>query len=232
LQFADYMRPSIRLAALMHTPSVYVFTHDSVFLGEDGPTHQPVEHVECLRLIPNLHVFRPADGMETAMAWAYALDHEHGPTALCLTRQKVPALKLPQGFDPKLVWRGGYVALEAPAADCTLIATGSEVSAALAAAALLQQQGLKARVVSMPNRELFEAQDAAYRSQVLGAAPLASVEAGVTSGWRSLTGRKGLNIGIDTWGVSAPSPVLAEYFGLSPEKVAGRVAGWLKELKG
>jgi transketolase len=232
LQFADYMRPSIRLAALMHAPSIYVFTHDSVFLGEDGPTHQPVEHVECLRLIPNLHVFRPADGMETAMAWAYALDHEHGPTALCLTRQKVPSLKLPQGFDPQLVWRGGYVALEAAAAGCTLVATGSEVSAALAAAQLLLAQGIKARVVSMPNRELFEAQDAAYRGQVLGAAPLASVEAGVTSGWRALTGSQGLNIGIDTWGVSAPAPVLAEYFGLSPEKIASRVAGWLKELKG
>ena len=166
------------------------------------------------------------------MAWAYALDHEHGPTALCLTRQKVPALKLPQGFDPLLVWRGGYVALEAAEADCTLVATGSEVSASLAAAALLLPHGIKARVVSMPNRELFEAQDATYRAQVLGDAPLASCEAGVTHGWRALTGRKGLNIGIDTWGVSAPAPELAEYFGLSPEKIAGRVAAWLKELKG
>lgn len=232
LQFADYMRPSIRLAALMHVPAIYVFTHDSVFLGEDGPTHQPVEHVECLRLIPNLQVFRPADGMETAMAWAYALDQAHGPTALCLSRQKLLALKLPQGFDPQQVWRGGYVLLDAAVADCTLVATGSEVSAALAAAGLLQAQGIRARVVSMPSRGLFEVQDAAYRARVLGAAPLVSVEAGVTHGWRALTGDKGLNIGIDTWGVSAPGPVLADYFGLSPKKIAGSVTAWLKELKG
>lgn len=230
LVFSDYMRPPIRLAALMQIPSIQVFTHDSFFLGEDGPTHQPIEHLAALRAIPHLTVFRPADGVETAMAWAWSLMAAKGPSVYALTRQKVPALTRPAGFTNRDVWKGGYIIAEAAGGKpvATVIATGSEVGLAIAAQKLLAERGLAVRVVSMPSVELFEQQSASYRDSVLGDVPLAVVEAGRTVGWYKLIGREGLAIGIDDFGASAPAEVLAEKFGFTPGAVAERVERWLK----
>lgn len=232
LVFSDYMRPAIRLAALMQVPSIFIFTHDSIFLGEDGPTHQPVEHVMALRAIPHLNVFRPADGLETAMAWAWALMEARGPVAFAFTRQKLPALERPAGFDRREVWRGGYILAEAAggAPQATLIATGSEVGLAVAAQKLLAEQGLPIRVVSMPSVELFAAQPRAYQESVLGGPGVrrAALEAGRTDGWYRWIGTDGLAMGMDDFGASAPAEVLAEQFGFTPITVAGRVAEWLK----
>ena len=229
LTFSDYMRPPIRLAALMEIPSIFIFTHDSIFLGEDGPTHQPIEHLWVLRAVPHLTLFRPADAVEVAMAWSWVLQAAHGPAALVFTRQKLPAIARPAGFEPRDVWRGGYVLAEAESgpADATLIATGSELSLAVAARDALAARGLRLRLVSMPSVELFERQDAAYKQQVLGAGPVASLEAGVTQGWYRYVGRDGLAMGIDRFGASAPMGDLAERFGFTPAKVAGRIAAWL-----
>jgi transketolase len=223
LTFSDYMRGSVRLGALMGTPSVWVFTHDSIYLGEDGPTHQPVEHVAALRSIPNLWVIRPANPAEVAGAWEAAVNRVDGPTALVLTRQGLP---VPSGADPAPVGRGGYVVREG--SDAVLVATGSEVWVALEAATLLEDLGISVRVVSMPCMEAFFDQDDAYRSDVLGGdLPTASLEAGTTFGWAAVTGRDGLNIGVDRFGASAPSAVLAEKYGLTPESVAARIEAWL-----
>jgi len=223
LTFSDYMRGSVRLGALMGTPSVWVFTHDSIYLGEDGPTHQPVEHVAALRSMPNLWVIRPASPAEVAGAWEVAINRVDGPTALVLTRQGLP---VPAGADPAPVERGAYVVREGR--DAILVATGSEVWVALEAAMLLEDGGLSVRVVSMPCMEAFFDQDAAYRSAVLGGdLPTASLEAGTTFGWATVTGRDGLNIGVDRFGASAPSAVLAEKFGLTPESVAAGIEAWL-----
>lgn len=232
LIFSDYMRPPIRLAALMGVPSIWVFTHDSIFLGEDGPTHQPIEQVSSLRAIPHNTVFRPADGLETAMAWAYALMEAKGPVVLALTRQNVSPLARPEGFALRDVWKGGYVVAEAPngSAAATLIATGSEVGTALAAQKLLADRGVQIRVVSMPSVDLFVEQPVAYQEQVLGGknGRVATLEAGKTDGWYRFAGRDGLVMGLDDFGASAPAGVLAEKFGFTPEQVANRIADWLK----
>jgi transketolase len=229
LQFADYMRPAVRLAALARLQSIYVWTHDSIFLGEDGPTHQPVEHLSALRVIPNLHVVRPVDGEEVAVAWAHALNRKDGPTALILTRQKLAPVERDGGFDAQQAARGGYV-VKAPAqATFSVIATGSEVPLAQAALALLAARGVHGRLVSMPCLECFEAQDQAWRDAVLPPTlPTAAVEAAVGVEWWKLTGRDGLVIGIDRFGASGPEKALAEAYGFTPAQVADRLERWLR----
>lgn len=224
LTFSDYMRPAVRLGALMGTPSIWVWTHDSVFLGEDGPTHQPIEHLAALRSIPGLRVIRPADPTEVAVAWEMALGHVSGPTAIVLTRQGLPVPRGP--IDRGLVARGGYVRRQG--SDAVLIATGSEVPLAERAAELLDDRGHSIRVVSMPCVEVFLAQDAEYRAGVLGSdLPIATVEAGVTFGWERFSGPTGLRIGIDRFGISAPASVIAEEWGFTPQAVSDRLATWL-----
>jgi len=230
LVFSDYMRPSIRLAALSHLRAIFVFTHDSVFLGEDGPTHQPIEHAASLRLIPNLHVWRPGDGPETAAAWAEAIRRERGPSALLLTRQNLPALSRPAGFDPGLLLRGGYVLAEAEGGrpDVTLVATGSEVPLAAAARAKLAGKGVRARVVSMPCVERFREEPEAYRASVLpSGGRFVVLEAGRTDGWFALLEGSVLPIGIDRFGASAPYEVIARELGFTPDAVAERTLAWL-----
>ncbi len=226
LVFADYMRPAIRLAALSHIQAAFVFTHDSIFLGEDGPTHQPVEHLWTLRLIPNLDVFRPADGLECAAAWTHAMQRREGPTAMALSRQKLPALSRPEGFDPHLMLKGGYILADAKNAPPTviLIATGSEVALAVETKKLLEAEGERVRVVSMLCLEQYQRQNQAYRDQVLPPGiPRVAIEAGVTPPWRSLVGERGLVIGLDSFGESAPDTDLAVHFGFTADVVAGKV---------
>ena len=224
LTFSDYMRPAVRLGALMETPSIWIWTHDSVFLGEDGPTHQPVEHLAALRSIPGLRVIRPADPTEVAVAWELALGHTDGPTALILSRQGLPVP--PEPTDRGLVARGGYVRRQGT--DAVLVATGSEVPLAEQAADLLGERGHSIRVVSMPSVEIFLAQDEDYRTEVLGdGLPTATIEAGVTFGWERFSGRTGLRIGIDHFGASAPASVIAEEWGFTPKAVSDRLAIWL-----
>jgi transketolase len=228
LVFSDYMRPAIRLAALSGLPVVYVFTHDSIFLGEDGPTHQPVEQLWALRAIPNLLVFRPADGYETAVAWGLALARTSGPSALCLTRQKVPPIERTESAalgDPR---RGAYVVSGAEGADLVLVATGSEVHLAVEAAKAIEKVGKRVRVVSALCLELFEEQEAAYRNALLPpGVPVVTIEAGRTGPWRAIAGRSGLVIGVDRFGASAPHTVLAEKFGLTAEAVTAKIRAWL-----
>ena len=221
--FSDYMRPAVRLAALSKLPAIYVWTHDSVGLGEDGPTHQPVEHLMALRVIPNLHVIRPADASETAEAWRLAMKRTDGPTALVLTRQKIATIDRSSYGDASGTRRGAYVVAEGD--DAIVIATGSEVALALEARELLEKAGVSCRVVSMPCWELFEAQADDYRESVLPEAVKArvSVEAGVTFGWRRYLGEKGRAIGIDRFGASAPGNTIFEKIGLTPESVAETV---------
>jgi len=230
LVFSDYLRPAIRLAALMELPSIYVFTHDSIFLGEDGPTHQPIEHLSALRLIPNLKVFRPADGVETAAAWYYAATNDRGPTALVFTRQSVPAIEKNADFVPKTVLRGGYIVKDAKDFDVLIIATGSEVGLARDAIALLNESGIKARLVSMPSVNLFLEQDAAYKNSVIpaGYGKIVTIEAGATALWRGFAGLNGLCIGIDRFGASAPLNDLREKFGFTPLAVADKIKDFLK----
>lgn len=219
LVFADYLRPSIRLAALSHLPVVYIFTHDSVAVGEDGPTHQPVETVAALRLIPNLDVLRPADPEETAGAWAAALERVDGPTVLSLTRQAVPMLPGDAGERRRGVARGAYVLVrETAALDTLLVATGSEVQVAVAAA---KELGPGTRVVSMPSAFRFAHQDASYRDEVLPPAcrRRVSVEAGVTAGWERWVGEAGRSVGIDRFGVSAPGGTVLEKLGINVANV-------------
>jgi transketolase len=224
--FSDYMRPSIRLAALMGCRVVYVLTHDSVGVGEDGPTHQPVEHLASLRAMPNLFVVRPADANETAAAWRIALERTGGPTALVLTRQKLPVLPPGSVFREDGAHRGAYVLEEAGGGrpDVLLIATGSEVSVALAARKLLAAEGVAARVVSMPCWKRFEEQDAAYREAVLPPSVPArvSVEAGSTFGWERYVGGRGASVGIDRFGASAPAGRIFRELGITPEAVRDR----------
>jgi transketolase len=217
------MRTPIRLAALMKIPTTFVFTHDSLMVGEDGPTHQPVEHLATLRVIPNLHVFRPADGAETAAAWTHALSRRDGPVALALTRQNVPKLPHAAGWEPRTALRGGYVLQDAQGARATIVATGAEVGLAVDAAALLAKDGITVRVVSMPCVELFLQQDAGYRAGVLGNAPVFALEMGRPEYWCQFTGRLDRCIGQSTFGASAPAKHVAEHFGFVPAKVAERV---------
>ncbi|WEK47177.1 MAG: transketolase [Candidatus Andeanibacterium colombiense] len=233
LIFSDYCRNAIRLSALQQVGVVYVLTHDSIGLGEDGPTHQPVEQVMSLRLIPNLQVFRPADAIETAECWALALQSPKTPSVLALSRQNLPAVR-GEGDE---AWTGaanrsakGAYRLKAAIAarKVVLIATGSEVSVALDTAAALEQQGIGADVVSAPCLELFDKQDEAYRADVLpDDALIVSIEAGVTLGWQAYTGRKGLNVGLDRFGASAPAEVLFEHFGFSADKIVPRITAKL-----
>ncbi|OGA57507.1 MAG: transketolase [Betaproteobacteria bacterium RIFCSPLOWO2_12_FULL_67_28] len=221
LVFSDYARNALRMAALMRQRVVYVFTHDSIGLGEDGPTHQPVEHAASLRLIPNLELWRPCDTVETAVAWAAALERRDGPTALLLSRQNLPFCKRAQ---PDEVKRGGYVLADAAGAKAVLIATGSEVQLALAAQKLLAESGLATRVVSMPSTSVFDRQDAGYRAAVLpqGLARVA-IEAGVPDYWRKYVGAfdqaQGAVVGIDRFGESAPAGELFKHFGFTPEHI-------------
>jgi transketolase len=228
LVFSDYMRPAIRVAALAGLPAIYLFTHDSIFVGEDGPTHQPVEHAAALRLIPNLHVFRPADGLETAVAWGMALERRDGPAALLLSRQKLPALaREPRGelTDPR---RGAYLVTGEDHPDAVVAASGSELHLALAARDALGREGKKLNVVSVLCMELFDEQDPDYRRALFPAGvPVATIEAGRTYPWRALAGRDGLTIGIDHFGASAPAAVLAERYGLTPDKVTTKIRDWL-----
>ena len=227
LIFSDYMRPPVRLAALSKLQSIYVWTHDSVFLGEDGPTHQPIEQLTSLRAIPNLHVVRPADGLETAAAWAHALERREGPTALVLTRQKLPKVARASS-DPEQLFRGGYVVQDAPDAKVTVVATGSEVATAQGALALLAAKGIQARLVSMPCLECFEAQPASYRDAVVPPGHrVAVVEAARGLEWWRLAGKDGLVLGIDRFGESAPEKALAAEFGFTPAQVAEKIERWL-----
>jgi len=230
LVFTDYARPAIRLSALMKLPVVWVFTHDSIFVGEDGPTHEPVEHLASLRAIPNLLVVRPADGLETAAAWGLALERRDGPTLIALCRQNTAVLERPAGFAPAMLRLGAYVVRENVAPDAvTLIATGSEVGAAVDAAERLGTSGVAARVVSMPAPQLFMRQDAAWRNTVLPrGGRRVSVEAGCTEGWHRVIGADGLAIGIDRYGESAPAPELARHFGFTGEAIARRVLAWVR----
>ncbi len=225
LVFSDYMRPSVRLAALMQLPVTYVWTHDSIGLGEDGPTHQPVEHIASLRAIPGLDVVRPADANETAWAWRMALEHADRPTALCLSRQNLPTVDRTNGefADAAGVARGGYVLAEASggAPAVVLVATGSEVQLAVEARQQLEQEGIATRVVSLPCREWFDAQDAGYRDQVLPPAVRArvSIEAGVGQGWREVVGDAGQIISLEHFGASAAPARLYAEFGFTVEAV-------------
>ena len=232
LVFSDYMRPSIRLAALTGLPVIYVFTHDSIGLGEDGPTHQPIEHLAALRAIPHLTVIRPADPAETVVAWRVALERRQGPTALILTRQKVPLLDRRQYSPAELAAKGAYTLADAAAGALRviLIATGSEVSLALEARRLLEAKGIGTRVVSMPSWELFAEQPGTYRDEVLPPASKArlAVEAASGFGWRQHVGDQGAIVGIEGFGASAPGGVLMEKYGFTPEKIAARAEGLLR----
>lgn len=230
LVFSDYCRPSLRLAALMSLRTVWVMTHDSIFLGEDGPTHQPVEHLAALRAIPGLRVIRPGDANETAVAWRMALEHR-GPTVLSLTRQGLPTLDRSETADAEEAMRGGYVLWERGGApEALLIASGSELHVALDVARTLHREdGRAVRVVSLPCWEVFEEQDAEYRDRVLPPACGArvSLEAAATFGWERYTGPLGLRLGLDRFGASAPAGALAEHFGLAPGQVLDRVRSYL-----
>jgi transketolase len=228
LVFSDYMRPAIRLAALSHLQSIFVFTHDSVYLGEDGPTHQPVEHFWALRLIPNLDFIRPCDALECAAAWSHALTRRDGPTAIALTRQKVANIPRPEGFDARSMLRGAYVLADAEGAPTLVIlATGSEVEVAVAAKKQLDAAGERVRVVSVPCLDQFEREDAAYRSQVLpSGVPAVVIEIGVSAPWRGVVGQGGLVIGRDYFGASAPDKVLQKEFGFTPDAVVEKIKAW------
>ena len=220
LVFSDYMRPPVRLAALMKIPTIYVWTHDSVGLGEDGPTHQPVEHLAALRAIPGLDLVRPADANETAVVWRTVLEHADRPAGIALSRQALPVLDAAKVVD---AGRGGYVLEEASSGlpQVILIATGSEVSLALVARERLEAEGWRSRVVSMPCIEWFHAQEPSYQQQVLPPAVTArvSVEAGVSQGWREMVGESGEIVAIDHFGASASAKVVFEQFGFTPDRV-------------
>jgi len=230
LVFSDYMRPAIRLASLMKQQVIYVFTHDSIFVGEDGPTHEPIEHLAALRCMPGLTVIRPADTAETIVAWAVALEKKDGPTVLALTRQNVSAVNdVPT--KAKGLRKGAYVVRDADRIDVLLIATGSEVGTALGAADILEEKGIGVRVVSMPSTNLFEAQDTNYRDAIIppSVKKRAAIEAGTSFGWHRYVGDEGMVICIDQFGASAPYKVLAEKFGFTAENVAAKVLEYLKK---
>lgn len=232
LVFSDYMRGAVRVAAIMQAPVIFVWTHDSVGVGEDGPTHQPVEHMAALRAIPNLIVIRPADANETVAAWRYALTHRNRPIALLLSRQNLPVLPGTKEASRDALPRGAYILADAPnaAPDVILIGAGSEVAVALAARDLLAKEGVAARVVSMPSWELFEAQDASYRESVLPAkiAARVSVEAGVTMGWERYVGSAGATVGINRFGESGKGPAVMAHLGITAENVAQKALAIVK----
>jgi len=228
--FADYMRPAIRLAAMNHLPVVYVFTHDSIGLGEDGPTHQPVEHLMSLRAMPGLITLRPADSNETREAWIHAMERMDGPTALVFSRQKLKTLDRTKLGSEKGLHQGAYVLSTRPNFKAILVATGAEVQTALECQSNLDVQGIPIQVVSMPSIELFLKQPASYRESVVpSTVPRASLEAGSKFGWREIVGDKGLVIGLDHFGASAPAPKLFESFKLDSKSVTEQVSAWLKQ---
>jgi transketolase len=223
LIFSDYMRPAVRLAALMKLPVTYVWTHDSIGLGEDGPTHQPVEHLAALRAIPGLDIVRPGDANETVVAWRTILEHTDRPAGLALSRQDLPTLDRSEFASAEGTAMGGYVLAEASSGQprVILIATGSELQLAVAARETLEAEGTPTRVVSMPCVEWFRAQDLAYQQQVLPGAVRArvSVEAAVAQGWREIVGESGEIVSLEHFGASAAQPVLYEQFGFTPDRV-------------
>jgi transketolase len=228
LVFSDYARNAVRMAALMKQRVILVYTHDSIGLGEDGPTHQPVEHVASLRIVPNVRVWRPCDTVETAAAWADAIERRDGPTCLILSRQALPAMSR-SAAQLAEVARGGYVLVDCGSApECILIATGSEVGLAVDSARRLAEAGRRVRVVSMPCTSVFDAQPQAYRDSVLPpGVPRVAIEAGVRDGWWRYVGTGGAVIGMDTFGASAPAKRLFEHFGFTPENVIRTVEGLL-----
>jgi transketolase len=220
--FTDYMRPAIRIGAITRQRVIHVLTHDSIGLGEDGPTHQPIEHLASLRAMPNIHVFRPADAMETAECWELAIRRTEGPSLLVLTRQPLPALRTDNAENRSA--HGGYVIAESEGPrQATLIATGSEVSIAMDAREMLAQGGIGVAVVSLPCWELFARQDDAYRVQVLGGAPRFGIEAASGFGWERWLGAEGVFIGLQNFGASAKYEDLYRHFGLTPEAIASAV---------
>jgi transketolase len=226
LVFSDYARNALRMAAIIKSRVVYVFTHDSIGLGEDGPTHQPVEHAASLRLIPNMDVWRPCDTVESAVAWGAALQRSTGPTALLLSRQNVPFVKR---TNLENVGRGAYVLTDYPDARAIIIATGSEVQLALGAQAQLAQAGIAVRVVSMPSTSVFDRQPEEYRKSVLSPQlPKVAVEAGVSDYWRKYVGLEGAVVGLDRFGESAPANDVFKHFGFTPENVATAVRSILR----
>ena len=223
LTFSDYSRNALRMAALMKTRSIFVFTHDSIGLGEDGPTHQSVEHISSLRLIPNLDNWRPCDTVESAVAWEQAVKRDQGPTTLIFSRQNLPYQER-SAEQIVNINRGGYVLKDAANAKAILIATGSEVDLAVKAADELAKQGIAVRVVSMPSTDVFDRQDAAYKASVLTKGmPRVAVEAGVTDFWYKYVGLEGAVVGIDTFGESAPAGVLFKHFGFTTEHAVAAV---------
>jgi transketolase len=229
LIFTDYCKPSIRLSGLMGLPVIFIGTHDSIGLGEDGPTHQPIEQLATLRATPNVTVIRPADATETVEAWRTAIERQDGPTVLALTRQKVPVLDRTKLGAVEGARRGGYTLLDCPGEpQAIVLATGSEVHVALTAVERLQVEGLRVRLVSLPSWELFDRQDAAYRESVLPANVKArvSIEAATTFGWQRYVGDRGVSIGIDRFGASAPGDTLFTEFGFT----AARVENVVKQL--
>ena len=238
LTFSDYMRPSVRLAALMQLPVTYVWTHDSIGLGEDGPTHQPIEHLAALRAIPGLDVVRPADANETAACWQTVLEHNDRPAGIVLTRQNVPVFpRNEDGYsDTSNVHRGGYVLLDVDggAPDVVLVGTGSEVQLAVAARDILAEQGIRARVVSMPCREWFDEQDASYRETVIPPTVKArvSVEAGIAQGWREVVGDHGRIVSIEHYGASAAYERIYREFGITAEAVAAAAEDSIRVASG
>ena len=229
MQFADYMRPAIRLAALMGIQAIYVFTHDSIFLGEDGPTHQPVEHLASLRAIPNLTVIRPADAAEVAGVWIAALKNRTGPTALILTRQGVPTLKRSDEFHIETVEKGAYIVEEdTTKPDLVLCASGSEVGLAVETKHLLSPEGKSIRVVSVPSTELFQKQSGDFQRQIFpDGTPVVVIEAASMLGWGDIIRGPLLKIGIEQFGKSAPAKILKEKFGFTPEAISEKVIKWL-----
>jgi transketolase len=232
LTFSDYLRPSIRLAALMELQVVYVFTHDSIGMGEDGPTHQSVEQVASLRAIPQLIVIRPADANETAVAWRVAIETRDRPVALVLTRQNVPTLDRKQFGPAEGLRRGAYILADTPDGKprLILIASGSEVGLIVLAGQKLQEQNIPVRLVSMPSWELFEAQSHEYRDSVLPPSAHArlAVEAGVTQGWHRYIGDRGDVIGVHRFGASAPGPIVMREYGFSVDNVCKRALALLE----
>jgi transketolase len=226
LVFSDYSRPAIRLGALMGIRVVHVMTHDSIGVGEDGPTHQPVEHVASLRAMPNLNVFRPADLIETAECWRLALDARTTPSVVALSRQKTPAVRT-EAASENLSARGAYELLAASGeAKVTLFASGTEVAVAVGAREILEKEGVPTRVVSTPCWELFDEQPADYRASVIGAGTVrVAVEAGIRFGWEKFIGEDGMFVGMTGFGASAPADKLYEHFGITPAAVAS-AARW------
>lgn len=234
LIFSDYMRPVMRLASMQHAQVIYVYTHDSVFLGEDGPTHEPIEHLTAIRAIPGMDIIRPADAAETAVAWAVALKRRDAPTALALTRQKVPQIDRSKGQDARNLEKGAYVVFDADAdIDVIIMATGSELQLAIGTAAMLKEQGVGARVVSFPSQMLFEKQSREYQDQILtpNVRNRVVIEAASPMSWYRYAGPYGLIVGLDRFGWSAPYKVIAEKLGFTPEAMTKRIVDYLDERR-